>query len=63
MTTKNKDLNFKMLSIRFLDPKAYHYVMATIKDFANTFLKNGEKINLSEALTKIITEWDNAKKR
>ena len=56
MSVKNND--FKMLSIRFLDSDEYNYVLSTIKSVANNQLKDGNKINLSDALTKIVKEWD-----
>jgi len=51
----------KFLNIRFLDLEDYNYVLSTLKGKANEYLKNGEKINLSDALTKIVREWENAK--
>ena len=62
MTTKSRDNTFKMFSIRFLSSKDYNYVLSSVKDVANEYLKNGEKINLSDALTIIIKEWEDAKK-
>ena len=64
-TNKNaeQDVLSKFLNIRFLDLEDYNYVLSTLKEETNKYLRNGEKINLSDALTKIVKEWEEDAKR
>lgn len=62
ITVAEEDIIYKFFAVRFSNMDDYNFALGTVKDVANNSLKNGEKINLSDALTKIIREWDIAKR-
>lgn len=53
-----EDIIFKHLAIRFSNMDDYNFVLGTIKEVANNSFKNGVKIKLSDAITKIVKEWE-----